>query len=443
MRISQRDRKHRYQKTVFDNGLTLLTEGHPEFRSLSIGVWVKAGTRNERPSEAGASHFLEHMLFKGTDKRSALSIAREVDRVGGEFNAFTSREHTCFHLLLLDRDAALGCEILTDVVLNSTFDPEELERERKVILQEIAMVGESHEELLHDIYFELIYGKHGLGKPILGTETSIRRTKRQDLVRYFRKHYRPDQLVVSVAGDVSHEAIRKQLRDLTKRTWPGRPFHRGSRRELGYEPAPRVREGTWWIPRPTEQVHLLWGVEGPRMASRDRFAAFLLNVHLGGGMSSMLFQEIREKNGLAYTVYSSLSPFLDSGIFNIYAATSMGQVPLCLRLIEECVGKVTKDLLSADEITMAKENLKGTILLSADGVESRMSSLATNELSFGRYAPVSETIRMIEEVTPQDVRRLARRLFGDGKRSLACLGPRPSKSVRAKLRPEIPARYAR
>jgi predicted Zn-dependent peptidase len=429
-------RRARFRKTVFENGLTLVTEAHPEFRSLSIGAWVKAGTRHERPREAGVSHYLEHMLFKGTTARSALDIAREVDRVGGEFNAFTAREYTCFHLLLLDRDLALGTDILSDVVLDSTFDADELERERKVILQEISMVEESPEELVHDLFFEQIYGRHGLGRPILGTETSIRRMRRGDLVRYFRKHYRPDQLIVSVAGDVSHESVRRKLRalGLGRPRWAGRPHRNESRRELGFAPAPPVREGCWWAERDTEQVHLVWGVEGPKYASRDRFAAFLLNVYLGGGMSSALFQEIREKNGLAYTVYSSLSPFSDSGVFTIYAATGMNQVPVCLRLIEECAGRLKKDLLGEDELQAVKDNLKGTILLAADSVESRMSSIAKNEIFFGQYVPVDAVTQMIDAVRPEDVRRVARKILGHGRHSLLALGPRPSRSVLARMR---------
>src|SRR6185312_14742059 len=179
------------KKTVFGNGLTLLTERHPEFQSLSVGVWVKVGTRHERVRDAGVSHFLEHMLFKGTENRSALEIARAVDQVGGDFNAFTTREYTCFHILMLSRDAGLALDILSDVILNSDFDSEELERERKVILQEIAMVEEAPEELVQDFYFEVVYGRHGLGRPILGTETSIRRMRRRDVLTFFRKHYRP------------------------------------------------------------------------------------------------------------------------------------------------------------------------------------------------------------------------------------------------------------
>lgn len=435
--------QRRHQKTVFSNGLTLLTERHPEFRSLSIGVWVKAGTRHERSGEAGLCHFLEHMLFKGTESRTALDIAREVDRVGGEFNAFTAREYTCFHILLLAHELDLGLDILGDIILNSDFNPVEFERERKVILQEIAMVEESPEELVHDIFFELAYGKHSLGKPILGTERSIRRARRGELTRFFRKHYRPDQLVVSVAGNISHAAVVRRLRRLLKREWPGRLRRRSSRRELGYEPAPRITSGCWWVTRRTEQVHLVWGVEGLRQTGQDRFAALLLNIYLGGGMSSALFQEIREKNGLAYTVYSNISSFSDSGIFSIYVATGMNQVPLCLRLIEDCVARVKRELLSQEELEMIKENLKGTILLSSDNVESRMSSIAKNEIVFGQLQDLDEVCRLIDAVTPSDVRRVARRIFKGDERAILALGPKPSKQVRARLRPSYPKAFRR
>lgn len=424
--------KSAFKKTVFDNGLTLLSERQDRFQSLSVGVWVKAGTRHESPRESGISHFLEHMLFKGTDKRSALQIAREIDRVGGEFNAFTAREYTCFHVLLLNRDATLATEILSDIVLNSRFDADEMERERKVILQEISMVEETPEELVHDLFYEKVYGRHGLGHPILGTEASVRRMRRGDLIRYFRKHYRPDQLIVSVSGDVSHETLKRQLKPLAKREWPGRGG-RASKRELGFEPAPGVKSKRWWIERSTEQVHLVWGVEGPRYLSRDRFAAYLLNVYLGGGMSSSLFQEIREKNGLAYTVYSSLTPFYDSGLFTIYAATGMNQIPLCLKLIEECVVRLRRELLDEDELQIIKDNLKGTILLSSDSTESRMSSIAKNEIFLGRYVSADEVCRLIDGVRPADIRRVARKLLGHGDRSIMALGPKPTRQLRRKL----------
>ena len=427
-------RRSNFRKTVFSNGLTLVSESHHEFRSLSLGVWVKAGTRHEKPSESGASHFIEHMLFKGTESRTALQIAREVDRVGGDFNAFTAREYTCFNLLLLGRDLGLGVDILNDIVLNSKFDADELERERRVILQEIAMVEDSPEELAHDVLFETIYPRHGLGRPILGTEASIRRMRRGDLLRYFRKHYRPDRLIIAVAGDVSHESVLRRLRPLCAEDWPGRPVKNDV--STDFISAGKIRSGSWWLERLTEQVHLLWAVEGPKYSSRDRFAAFLLNVYLGGGMSSSLFQEIREKNGLAYTVYSSFSPFLDSGVFSVYVATLMGQVPLCLKLIEECVERLKKELITEEELKSVKDNLKGSILLSSDSVESRMSSIAKNEMFFGKYFSIEDICRFIDDVKPSDVKRIARRLLSS-ERSILALGPSPKKGVSSRLRPHL------
>jgi predicted Zn-dependent peptidase len=418
----------KFKKTVFENGLTLVSERLSEFRSLSLGVWVKKGTRHEAPGATGVSHFLEHMLFKGTQKRSALQIAKEIDQVGGEFNAFTAREHTCFHFLLLDRDYDLGLDILSDILLNSNFKLEELERERKVILQEIAMVEESPEELAYDLYFERIYANHGLGKPILGTHHSVKQIDRRALMRFFRTHYRPDQLVISVAGDVSHETLKKKLRLLSRQKWPGRS-EPVNRKEVRHSSVPRVQSGAWWVTRGTEQVHLIWGVEGPRFSSPARFAAFLLNIYLGGGMSSSLFQEIREKNGLAYTVYSSLSPFVDSGVFSIYVGTQLGQVGLCLELVEKCIERIKKKGLSRTELRMIQDNLKGTILLSSDCVESRMSSIAKNEMFLGKYVSIKEVCQQVDAVTQEDVQRMANLLFRDQSRSLFALGPQPNRQL--------------
>ncbi len=429
--------RQNFKKTVLENGLTVLSERHSEFRSLSMGIWVKVGTRHETLEEAGVSHFLEHMLFKGTKKRTALEIAQQVDRVGGEFNAFTSREHTCFHLLLLDRDGSLGLDILSDILLDSQFKREEIERERKVILQEISMVEESPEELAHDLFFEMIYGSHGLGKPILGTTQSIRKMERNRLIDFFHTHYRPEQLVLAVAGDLSHESVLKKIKSLKKPHWPGRSRFVPNLNLGPSRFAPEFHSGFWWVERPTEQVHLIWGVPGPHYSSQDRFAAFLLNVYLGGGMSSTLFQEIREKNGLAYSVYSCLSPFVDSGVFSIYAATGMNQIPLCLRLVEECVEKIKKKALSKKELRVIQDNLKGTILLSSDSVESRMSSIAKNDIFLGKYASVAEVCREIDAVTPNDLKRVANEIFKDDRRSIIALGPKPSPSILSKLRPAI------
>ncbi|MBU6375190.1 MAG: insulinase family protein [Bdellovibrionales bacterium] len=457
------------QKTIFTNGLTLVTERVSGLRGLSMGIWVRVGTRHEQSREAGVSHFLEHMLFKGTTHRTALDIARQVDRLGGEFNAFTTREYTCFHLLLLDRDYRFGLEILEDILLNSVFDAEEIERERKVILQEIAMVDEAPEEIAQDYFLECIYGRHGLGKSILGSESSIRRLSRRDILQFFKKHYSPEQVVFAIAGNISHSKIKNQIRRLGKGKWGGRGSVKTSRRlpwvqmsESGKAkssrvaararnsrnrsasayfptlrtPPPKFRRGTWWISRETEQAHIVWGVEGPRYDSRDRIAAYLLNTHLGGGMSSALFQEIREKNALAYTVYSSLSPFIDSGVLSIYSATLPARVPHCLKLIEETIERLTREPLTDEQLSEVKDSMKGGILLSDDSVEARMFSIGRSEVFGERHISVEELCEQIDKVTAVDIRRVARKLSSGG-RSVLVVGPRPSSVVKKKLRPKF------
>lgn len=300
------------------------------------------------------------------------------------------------------------------------------------------MVEESPEELAHDLFFERAFAGHALGRTILGTEKAIRRLPRKLLVDYFNRQYRPERMVFSVAGDISHETAKRALAPLgRKRAWPGREKQQPAVRQGGaaaFE-RPRWSAGRWWVSRPAaEQVHLVWGVEGPHNTSRDRFAAFLLNVHLGGGMSSSLFQEIREKNGLAYTVYSSLTPFHETGVFSVYAATGMEQARLCLELIRANSLKLTRDLLKREELAMIRDNLKGSILLSADSMESRMTSLARNHFVFGRHVPIEEVIREVDQVTAEDVRRVARRLFLDeSKQAVLFLGPRPSARLQRQL----------
>lgn len=431
----------RAKRTVLKNGLTVVTERTPGFKTLSIGIWVRAGTRHERSTEAGISHFLEHMVFKGTEKRSAMQITREVERVGGEFNAFTAREYTCFHITLLHRDLDLGMSILSDILMGSTFDAQELERERKVILQEIAMVDEAPEEIAQDIYYELLYGKHGLGRSILGSEASIRRMRRSDLLRYFKKHYRPDNMIVSVAGDVSPAHVLRSLGPLAKRHWPDRPKRPLSRREEGFEIAPPIREGLWWIKRPTEQAHIVWGVEAPKYSSRDHSALILIAAYLGGGMSSHLFQEIREKHGLAYTVYSSLNAFFDSGNFHVYVGAPVGQVGTCLRLIEEAAQQLCTQKLSEEALSEVKESMKGTIMLCADSAESVMQSNAVDEIYFGESHTIEDECRELDQVTATEIRRVAKKVFGAPERSILVYGPRPSTTVRRRLKPIFPKRY--
>jgi predicted Zn-dependent peptidase len=431
----------RVKRVVLRNGLTVVSERLPGFKTLSIGIWVKAGTRHEAPREAGISHFLEHMVFKGTQKRTAMEITRDVERVGGEFNAFTTREYTCFHITLLARDLELGMDILSDILMGSLFDAVELERERKVILQEIAMVEESPEEMAQDLYYELLYGKHGLGRSILGSLNSVRKMRRTDVIRYFRKHYRPDNMVVSIAGDVSPARVLKSLGPLAKRNWPDRPKRPLSRREEGFEAAPKIREALWWIKRPTEQAHIVWGVEAPKFTSRDHAALILIAAYLGGGMSSHLFQEIREKHGLAYTIYSSLNAFFDSGNFHVYVGAPVSQVATCLRIIEEAAIRLCTQKIDAQELAEVKESMKGTMLLSSDSAESVMQANAVDEIYYGESQSIELMCSELEEVTATEIRRVAKKVFGPGKRSILVYGPRPSPTLRKKIKPEFPKRY--
>lgn len=423
--------KSRTSRSVFSNGLTLVTEQTTSYQSLAVGFWVRIGTRHERPREAGMSHLLEHMLFKGTERRTALDIAREVDRVGGDFNAFTTREYTCFHITLLAKDADLAFDILGDIILHSDIDAEELERERKVILQEISMVADSPEELAHDLLFERLYGRTGLGRPILGTENSIRKMRRSDILKFFRGFYRPDQLVISVSGNLTHARAKKLIKPLLKRTssWPGRPKNPSPRwmEKVQFKP---IRQ---WEVRATEQAHVLWAFPASNFRSKDRFATLLLNAHLGLGMSSLLFQEIREKNGLAYTVYSNHQPFEDTGLFSIYAATSAGRMLACERLVWSVLDRLRSQLLSEEELEAVKENVIGTLLLQADSVDTRMCNLASSELYFRGVGRLEEFLEEIKKVSAQDLVRVAQRVFKEDHCATFVLGPKPTRSVRKRF----------
>ncbi len=421
------------KRTVFRNGLTLVTEQSSLNQSLAIGVWIKTGTRFEHAAEVGVSHFLEHMLFKGTETRSALDLVKEVERLGGDFNAFTSREYTCFQITLLSDDYALGAEILSDVLLNSKFDAEEVERERKVILQEIAMVEDGPEELAFDLLYEKIFGRRGLGLPILGTETSIRRMSRGDLLRYFRKHYRPENCVVAVSGNVSHQKIRNAFKFLEKRNWPGRSLKRESKRSLGFHKAPPMKRGVWWQARETEQVHLLMAMQSHKYNAPQRFAALLLNIHLGGGMSSALFQKIREEHALAYSVYSYLSSYLDTGIFSIYVGTSVQKVAQTLNLVRELMREIAQKGLTAEELSSVKSNIKGNLKISSDDSESRMASLAKAEIFYNQPVMVDEICRGVDAVTGAEVQAMARRWFLRSRRAIVAVGPKAPRSLIKKL----------
>ena len=410
-------KKTSYRRSVLANGTVLITEKATPFQSLSIGVWVKGGSRHETPAQAGLAHFLEHMMFKGTSKRSSLEIARDVDLVGGDFNAMTTREYTCFHLTLPNREIDFALELLTDILKDSRFDAAELERERMVVLQEFAMVEESPEEWVHEVLFEKAFGKHPLGRPILGSERVLKSFRRADVVRYFRQHYYSRNIVITMAGDLDHRATERKLnRLLGGFAGEKKPQPLASRRK------PKFHPGVHVIRRDTDQAHVAIACESLPIDHKDRLAAFLLNAFLGGNMSSALFQEIREKRGYAYTVYSSLAPFTDTGLFGIYVATGPKQVMECLALMREQLVKLQAAPIDERDLRIAKNSVKSAVLMGSDSMETRMYALAKSELFYARHLSDEEVCREIDAVTPDDVWRVAKELFGRDRWLIVGLG---------------------
>lgn len=421
--------KEFYRRSVLKNGTVVITEKASNFKSLSIGVWVKGGSRHETPAQAGMAHFLEHMMFKGTGKRTSLDIARDVDLVGGDFNAMTTREYTCFHLTLPHKEIDFALELLTDILKDSRFDPTELERERLVVLQEFAMVEESPEEWVHEVLFDKAFGGHPVGRPILGTETVLKTFTREDVQKYFNQHYYSKNIVITMAGDLHHDKTVKKLDKLLG-------GFKGQKKPLpkGCLTKPKFHPGMHVIRRETDQAHITLACESYPIDHKNRLAAFLLNAFLGGNMSSALFQEIREKRGYAYTVYSSLAPFTDSGIFGMYVATSPKQVGECLVLMREQIDKLMATPIDEKDLMIAKNSVKSAVLMGSDSMETRMYSLAKSELFYERQVSDEEICEMVEKVTALDIWRVARELFGRDRWLIVALGEMKKSDLKKFLR---------
>jgi predicted Zn-dependent peptidase len=407
------------RKTVFQNGLVILTEQHPWAQAVSMGVWVPVGSRHERPGDEGLAHFMEHMLFKGTKLRTARDIAEQTDAVGGEFNAFTSREQTCFHMLFLREKAQFGFELLSDILLHASFLAPEVERERHVILQEIAMVEDNPEEMAHEHFFRQTFEGSGLGRSILGTKESVSAKGVQDFERFFHEHYRSSQLIVSVCGNLEHEAVVDMLQCL-EGPWPGREEGTLGRAEVV---VPQLMRGHWKVSRDIEQTHCFFGLPGLIQRDPKRFALSVLNTHLGGGMSSRLFQEIREKRGLAYSVYSHASSMRDVGLLTVYAGVEEAQVDAFLGVTQAECQRLLEVPLTEKELDRAKMQLKAHVLMASDHVETRMSALARNEWVYGRQLSLSEIRANIDAVTAEEVLGLAEDLWKKEEPSVLIYGP--------------------
>jgi predicted Zn-dependent peptidase len=408
-------------KTVLQNGIRILSKKMPHTRSVSMGVWVNVGARDEALDESGLSHFIEHMIFKGTRKRNAFQIAKEFDAIGGHTNAFTTMENTCYHAKVMDTHMETMVDILSDIFLNSVFDPREIERERPVILQEIGMVEDSPDEYVHFLSGRNFWGDNALGRSILGEPENISRFNSDNMKTFFKRLYQPDRIVVSVAGNIDHAHFVDLVGSAFKSIHPGGNF-----------PERLTPEGHCGVDlnyRKLEQVHICLGTNGLAIKDPRRYALSLLNTILGGNMSSRLFQEIREKRGLAYAVYSFISSHVDTGMFGVYLGVDPKRAQETTHLILEEMNKLRSESVDSSELDGAIEYTKGSLLLASESTDNQMVRTAQNEIHFGRDVPLQEVLQKIESVTRDEILDLARNLFDSNQMVLTMLGPVKQKKI--------------
>src|SRR5229473_3326198 len=403
------------KRELLPNGLIVLSEEMSHIRSISIGIWMRTGSRDETPEINGISHFTEHMVFKGTTSRTARDIARQVDSIGGNMDAFTGKETICFNIKVLDEHLPIAIDILSDLVLNPTFDPKDITREKGVILEEIKMDEDNPDYLVHEIFTQNFWKDHPLGKPILGTKESVRSFQQDILFDFYRQRFAPNSMIISAAGNLNHreftDLIIPRFADL-KRVPNG--FH---------EPAPTITPHLITRnKRSLEQVQLCVGVESHPISHEKRYVSYILNTILGGGMSSRLFQKIREEQGLAYSIYSDLNPYRDTGCLTVCAGTSLESTPKVVDSVLAEFRELKAGGLPAEELRRAKDQLKGSLMLSLESSTSRMSNLARQEMYFQRFFSLDETIDQIEAVGGEEVSSMAQQLFQPERVAVTVLG---------------------
>jgi predicted Zn-dependent peptidase len=403
-------------KNILPNGLAVITETMPAVRSVSIGIWFRTGSRHERSEENGISHFLEHMVFKGTKHRTAEEIARAADSIGGHLDAFTAKECTNFSIKVLDEHLPRAFEVLADLVNNPLFEPAHIAKESQVVQEEIKMVEDTPDDLVHEIFTQTYWRGHALGRPILGTRHTVRAFTRERLFEYFHRHYAPANMLIAAAGQV--EPAR--LMDLAEKEFGSLP----AGVPVSDGPAPiahlHIKQRR---KKHLEQVHICVGAPSYPQPHAKRFAAYILNTVLGGGMSSRLFQNIREKRGLAYAVFSGLNSFRDTGCLSVYAGTGTEHARQVIDLVLEEFCQIKSNPISAEELQRAKDYLKGSLLLSLESTSSRMANLARQEMYFGRYISLDEIARSVDAVAVEEVQEVAREFFDSNRLAITVLGP--------------------
>lgn len=410
-----------YRKTTLANGLRVLTETMPSVRSASIGIWADVGSSLERPEQRGISHLVEHMLFKGTQRRSAREIAETMDGVGGNLNAFTDKETTCYYAKVIDRHVPLALDVLSDMFLHSRFDAEELAKEQKVVLEEIKMYDDSPDELIHDLFLQTMWSNSNLGEPTIGFERTVTAVKPDDLREHMKRHYAPDSVIVAAAGNVDHDHFAELVAECfasfsgtSERFAPDAP---------ATTPAALIRQ------KDSEQAYVVLGSRGLSVRDDRRFALSVLDTALGGGMSSRLFQEIREKRGLVYTVYSFQAAYRAAGLFGIFAGTSAENVQPCIDVISEQLRALREVHIGENELHLAKEHIKGNLTLSLEATSSRMIRLGRNEFALGRQMTPEEIEERVDAVSSREIQELANDLFAEDQLGLCILGPVDEASI--------------
>ena len=403
------------KREVLPNGLIVLSEEMAHIRSIAIGIWMKTGSRDESPELNGISHFTEHMVFKGTKTRTARDIARQVDSIGGNMDAFTGKETICFNIKVLDEHLPVAIDILSDLVLNPTFDSKDILREKGVILEEIKMDEDNPDYLVHEIFTQNFWKDHPLGKPILGTKETVRSFEQEKLFDFYRQRFSPNNMIISAAGNLSHEAFVQLIKDR---------FATLDRVPNGFHlPAPSVTPRVITRNKKSlEQVQLCLGVQSHPISDEKRYVSYILNTVLGGGMSSRLFQKIREEQGLVYSIYSDLNPYRDTGCMAIYAGTSVESVRKVVDSVLAEFRELKSESIPEDELRRAKDQLKGGLMLSLESSTSRMSNLARQEMYFERFFSMDETIEQIESVSGEEVCEMANALFHPEKVAVTVLG---------------------
>jgi predicted Zn-dependent peptidase len=403
------------RRTVLPNGLIVLTERMEHLRSVAMGVWIKSGSRCEPAETNGISHFVEHMLFKGTRSRSAQHIAREMDSIGGNLDAFTGKETICFNVKSLSDHVPIALDVLTDLVLNPTFAEPDIERERGVILEEIKIDEDNPDVLVHELFTQNFWRDHPLGKPILGTTSTVGKLDQQNLFAYHGDRFRGGNIVFSAAGNLDHDHFAETVAEKFSTLAGGATLHELSAPEASARIVLRNK-------RSLEQVQICLGVPAPPITDENRYATLILNTVLGGGMSSRLFQSIREERGMAYSIYSDLSPYRDTGTMCVYAGTSAGKTLEVVELILAEFAKLKQTALPADELKRAKDQLKGNILMGLESSNSRMANLARQEMYFHQFFSAEEVIARIDAVEAAEVQAMAQQLFDPARIAVTLLG---------------------